>query len=251
MNYLLPYPYTLTITSLLIFTSMCLIIYRNKINWKKYLHGLGFTGALGVAQIHGLENLGNIPAWYFPEGSSFWGAAFGHVYFDDIMFIPACYSVFYFFMYWIRRVPDVVPKKFYIHIVAIAVILEAMLYQVGGHGTMILMVAYTLVPIIFFMAYCVIVKPNINVTHALLTLLFVIVFSSVWELFNAWRQHWVYNVDCNLLGKDGWFFNYKLHVGIFLQYAWSGFVVMYATLTIYGGKNDYNTRLERRKEEDK
>ena len=246
MNYIIPYPYTFTIAYLLISTAICLIVYRNKINWKKYLHGLGFTGVLGVAQIHGLENLGNAPAWVFPEGSSYWGAAFGHVYWDDILFVPACYSVFYFFMFWIRRVPDVVPNKYYIHIIAIALILEALLYQVGGEGTRILMVAYTLTPLLFFIFYCMIKKPNLNVTHALLTLLFVISFSSIWELFNAWRQHWVYNTECDLFGEHGWFFSAKLHVGIFFQYAWSGFVVMYATLIIYGGKNDYSSGPKRR-----
>ena len=246
MNYLIPYPYSFTIAYLLISVIICLIIYRNKINWEKYLHGLGFTGVLGVAQIHGLENLGNEPAWIFPEGSSYWGAAFGHVYWDDILFVPACYSVFYFFMFFIRRVPDVVPKWSYIHIIAIALILEAMLYQVGGEGTRILMVAYTLTPLLLFIFYCLMVRPKLNVTHAILTLLFVVVFSSVWELFNAWRQHWVYNTNCELFGEHGWFLDSKLHVGIFFQYAWSGFVVMYATLTIYGGKNDYSAGLNRR-----
>ncbi len=242
MNYLIPYPYTVTIMSLLTFTVICVAIYRDRINWEKYLHGLLFTGVFGVAQIHGLENLGNTPAWYFPDGSSLWGAAFKHVYWDDILFVPACYSVFYFFMYWMRGVKDIVPKKYYIHIIAIAIILEAMLYQVGGEGTRILMVAYTLIPLLLFIFYVMIKKIQINVTHALLTLLFVIVFSSVWEIFNAWRQHWVYDTSCDLFGEFGWFYGSKLHVGIFFQYAWSGFIVMYSTVTIYGGANGNHSR---------
>ncbi len=239
-NYIIPYPYSITIALLVVCNILLVVSYADKIKWKKYISGMVFTGAFGVAQIHGLENLGSKPAWYFPEGSSYWGSAFGHVYWDDILFVPACYSIFYFFMFLIRRVPDFVPRNSYLFIISVAIVLEALLYQVGGEGTRILMIAYTLTPLLFFMFYCMIAKPSLNVTHAILTLLFVVVFSSVWELFNAWRQHWVYDVECNLYGEHGWFFNYKLHVGIFLQYAWSGFVVMYATLVIYGGKDDYS-----------
>jgi len=239
-EYLIPYPYSVTIAFLVMLNILCVIFFYDKIKWKKYLAGMAFTGAFGVVQIQGLENLGSTPAWYFPEGSSYWGPAFGHVYYDDILFVPACYSIFYFFMFLIRHVPDIVPRSSYLYIISVAVILEAILYQVGGEGTRILMVAYTLVPLLLFIFYCMIKEPSLNVTHALITLFFVVVFGSAWELFNAWRQHWVYDVDCDLLGEHGWFFNYRLHAGIFFQYAWSGFVVMYCTLTIYGGKDDYS-----------
>jgi hypothetical protein len=65
----------------------------------------------------------------------------------------------------------------------------------------------------------------------------------VWELFNAWRQHWVYDTTCNLMGDNGWIMNGKLHVGIFFQYAYSGFVIVYTACTIFDRKklNGYNS----------
>lgn len=236
MDYLLPYPYTITITLLLTVTVSLLVVYRDRIDWFKYLNGLGLSWILGVAEIHDLENNGNVASWFFPEGSAFFGAAWGNVYWEDIFFVPACFSLFYLFMWWIRDIKDVIPKWTYVYWIASAITIEALIFQVAGQGIQNLMIAYTLIPLIFFVNYCQSKKIKINVTHAIVTLFFVGIFSMIWELFNVWRQHWVYDTTCNLMGGNGWFFNGKLHAGIFFQYAYSGFVIVYLSCTIFDRK---------------
>jgi hypothetical protein len=239
VDYLIPYPYTVTIALLLFSTISILIFYRKKINWFKYWNSLGHSWILGVAEIHDLENNGNVESWYFPEGSALLGVAWGKVYWEDIFFVPACFSLFYLFMWWIRDIKDVIPKWTYVYWCSAAVVIEALIFQVAGQGIRNLMIPYTLVPLMLFIFYCIVTKRQINVTHAIVTLLFVAVFSMVWELFNAWRQHWIYNIHCDLMGDNGWFFYGKLHAGIFFQYAYSGFVIVYASCTIFGEKDDY------------
>jgi hypothetical protein len=232
-NYLIAYPYTFTIFSLLTIGVITLILCRKKIDWFKYRNSMLFSFILGVAEIHNLENDGNVESWYFPEGSAWLGVAWGKVYWEDILFVPACFSIFYLFMWWVKRFRfvqnDSLSKKTYPWIICTAVIIEAMIFQVAGKGIENLMIAYTLIPLLVFVFYCVIKKPKLNITHMMTTLFFVAIFSMGWELFNVWRQHWVYNTSCDLMGDRGWLLNGKLHVGIFFQYAYSGFVIVYGS----------------------
>ena len=101
-----------------------------------------------------------------------------------------------------------------------------MIYQIGGKGTRVLMVAYTLIPIIVLILFDFNFK-SINVTHSFLSLLFVGFINCAWELFNSWRRHWIYRTDCELFGSKGWILNNKLHYGIFIQYFISGYIVSY------------------------
>lgn len=239
-EYLIPYPYTVTIVSLLAITTILLIAYRRKIDWFKYWNSLGFAWILGVMEIADLENNGNVPSWIFPDGSALFGVAWGNVYWEDILFVPSCFSLFYLFMWWLWRFDfikkDILPKWTYIYWVFAAIILEAWIFQVAGKGIENLMIAYTLIPLILFVNYCQTTKTKINVTHAITTLFFIGVFSMLWELFNVWRQHWVYLTDCDLMGENGWIMNGKLHLGIFFQYAYSGFVIVYTCVTIFGDR---------------
>ena len=237
IKYLIPYPYTVTIFSLLTIGTITLIICRKKINWYKYTHSILFSFILGVAEIHNLENDGNVESWFFPDGSALLGIAWGKVYWEDILFVPACVSIFYVFMWSIRNVKDTLPKWSYSYLICTAVIIEAMIYQVGGKGIENLMVGYTLVPLLVVVVYCIIKKPKLNITHMVITLFFVAIFSMSWELINMWRQHWIYNTHCDLMGDRGWIFNGKLHVGIFLQYAYSGFVIVYGSWISFDRKN--------------
>lgn len=236
-NYFLPYPYTITILSLLTVGIIALVIFRKKINWYKYSHSILFSTILGVAEIHNLENDGNVPSWIFPDGSALFGVAWDNVYWEDILFVPACFSIFYVFMWSIRNIKDVLPKFTYPYIICFAVIIEALIYQVGGKGIENLMIAYTLIPLLVVAFYCIIVKPKLNITHMMTTLFFVAIFSMVWELLNVYYQWWVYDTNCNLMGNRGWIFNGKLHVGIFLQYAYSGFVIVYGSWIFFDNKN--------------
>ena len=99
------------------------------------------------------------------------------------------------------------------------------------------MIAYTLIPLLVFVICCVIRKPRLNITHMVTTLIFISAFSSSWELLNVWRQWWVYDTLCDLMGNRGWILNKKLHVGIFFQYAISGFVIVYGSGTFFDKNN--------------
>lgn len=235
-TYLTPYPYTITIFTLLILGAIGLVVFRKRIDWYKYLHSLLFSFVLGVAEIHNLENDGNVESWYFPEGSAFLGAAWGNVYWEDILFVPACFTIFYLFMWSIRNIKDFIPESTYPYLICTAVIVEAMIFQVSGKGIENLMIAYTLVPLFIFAAYIFVAKIKVNVTHAIVTLVFVVGFSSIWELINVWLQHWVYNTHCDLMGDRGWILNGKLHVGIFLQYPYTGFVIAYGSRIFFDRK---------------
>jgi hypothetical protein len=228
--YKIKYPYTWTVLTLLTIAITTLIINRDSICNIKYFSFIGFTLLLGLAQLHGLLNLSNSPGWYFPKGSAYLqdiGLKFKNLIAEDVLFIPTCASLFYAFMHIIRDVPDVMNTKPVIIIgLALIIIVEALIYQVGGKGCRILMVGYTLTPI---MALLVIGFDfaTINITHAFLSFLFVSAINCLWELFNAHKRHWIYNTDCELFSKTGWILNKKLHVSIFVQYAISGFIVSY------------------------
>lgn len=235
-TYLVPYPYTITIFMLLMLGAMGLLIFWERIDWYKYLHSIIFSSILGVAEIHNLENDGNVPSWYFPEGAALLGVAWGNVYWEDILFVPACFTIFYLFMWSIRNVDDFIPKSTYSYFILFAVIVEALIFQVSGKGIENLMIGYTLIPLLVFVLYIVVTKRKVNATHAILTLIFVVVFSSVWELVNVWIQTWVYNTHCDLMGDRGWILNGKLHVGIFLQYPYTGFVIVYGSRIFFDKK---------------
>ena len=244
MNYATPYPYTFTIFTLLSITSLFLIAYKNKINWYRYNCGLIFTFIFGVAQIHGCVNVPNIPAWEFPEGSAFFtdiGWGLGKIAFEDLLFIPVCYTLFYGFMFLIRKTPDFLSGHIKITTLLLSsfVIIEALLYQAGGEAAQILILIYTFIPLSFFAIYILKNKVKINSTHVLLSLIFVFFVNCGWELINAWRYHWFYNEYCEIFSRRGFFevFGRKLHISIFIQYAISGFCVMYSSWVIFEKKD--------------
>lgn len=240
IEYLIPFPYTFTIFSLLITGAIILISYRDKINWYKYRNSLFISFILGVAEIHNLENHGNVPSWEFPLGSASLGFAWGYVAWEDILFVPACFTIFYVFMWWIRRFKwiseDCLPAWTYPYLICGGLVSQAMIYQVAGKGIENLMIVYCFLPAAIFTVYCLVKRPKINVTHMVITFVFVSSFSMAWELFNVWRGHWVYNIDCDLMGEHGWFYGGKLHVGIFFQYAISGFVIVYGSSLFFEEK---------------
>jgi len=242
MDYMIPYPYTIQISILLIASAISLFVLRKKISWGRFGACLLFTGLFGIFEIHGLENTGNVPSWYFAEGATYWGKIYKHIYIDDILFVPACFSMFFIFMYLIRNIKDWLPKWSYTTLVALFVIGEGLIYDASGSGIRSLIIVYTFIPLTLFLIYCVVKRPEINVTHAFVTFLFMSIFSSLWEIINVYGQYWIYDTNCDLMGDKGWFFNKKLHVGIFFQYAWSGFIVVYASYIVYGGKYDNTGR---------
>jgi hypothetical protein len=214
-EYLIPVPYTFTIIALIIINAVALYVNRKKINWKKYLSVQAFTFLFGIAQIHGLENLGNVA-------------------------VPCCSSLFYYFMFKIKNVPDFLKNKCLVKYgLLFFVILEALIYQAGGEGCRVLMIAYTLIPLVVLLIIGFDFK-NINITHPFFTLLFCFVINCGWDFANAYLRRWIYDVNCDLLGEHGWFFNDLLHVSIFVQYAVSGFTVMYFSNiyfeSMYGSK---------------
>ena len=238
MNYLIPYPYTVQILVLLIISAVSLFILRKKINWKQYVACLSFTGVFGIFEIHGLENTGNVPSWYFGEGATFCGKIYKNIYVDDILFVFACFSLFFVFMYLIRNIKDVIPRKYYTVLIAMYLIGEGLIFDASNRGIHSLIVIYTFVPLALFVSYCIVKRPKLNITHAVVTFVFMSVFSSIWELVNVYGQYWIYDHECDLMGDNGWFFDGKLHVGIFFQYAWSGFIVCYSSYIVYGEKYD-------------
>lgn len=230
-KYRVLYPYTATISLL---TVINLIVYQVlQPPTQHYLVTLIFTFFFGIAQIHGLENLGNEPAWLFPPKSAYFqdiGLRIKNIVLEDILFIPNCASLFYFFLYATRDIPNIINSRYIVvSSIAILLIIEAIIYQIAGKGTRVLMVAYTLTPICA-LSLCVSLGleiPTINITHCFLSFLFVGSVNCGWELFNAWRGHWIYNTNCDLLDEKGFFLNNKLHIGIFVQYFVSGWIVMY------------------------
>jgi hypothetical protein len=237
MDYLIPIPYTYTI----FFLNIVGILLINKASkskywkWKPFFCSLVFSFVYGLSQIYDLENASNIPAWTFPMEAVLNIYPLSNVAIEDVFFIIGCFNVFYWFLFKTRRIQDYLRrfKKENLVTVVLSVfcILEAMVYQWGGIGAQRLIIGYTVFPVLaFLLAKATIPKfmdQEINITHALLVLCFVVLFSSVWEFLNAWRQHWIYEDGCDLLSKEGWFLNKKLHIAIFFQYPWSGFLVMY------------------------
>lgn len=234
-EYLIPIPYTFTILTLIIINVVALYVNRKSINWKKYLSVQVFTFLFGMGQIHGLENLGNVPAWSFPKGSSLGIYVYKNILLEDVLFVPCCSSLFYYFMFKIRNVPDLIKNKSLIcWPLALSIVIEAMIYQAGGEGCSVLMVAYTLMPIVVLLVIGFNFR-RVNITHALLTLCFCLFINCGWDFINAYLMHWVYDVNCNLFGKHGWFLSNKLHVSIFVQFPISGFTVMYFSNIYFEG----------------
>ena len=71
IKYLIKYPYTVTISVIAALNLITFIYFIDTINYSRLFNTIAFTLLFGIAQIHGLENLGNVPAWFFPKGSSF------------------------------------------------------------------------------------------------------------------------------------------------------------------------------------
>lgn len=239
MNYSIPYPYTITIYSLFLVSVLGVFMSRSKIYWGRYLKGLALTFICGVGQIIFLQNVGNIPAWYYPDGSALgrdwitW--LLPNVCFEDMLFVPVCYTAFYYFMFRIRNVKDN-KRGWLVWVVCAFVTGELIVGYLGGKIASDMILYCAIVPIIgvlIIKGFTPEMIGRINVTHMIYSLAFVIMFTAPWEWFNAWRQHWVYDINCELYGEKGWFFNKKLHVGIFFQYAWSGFIYMYFSWIVF------------------
>ena len=239
MDYIIPIPYTYTIFFLNIIGIFLIGKISKSKHWDKkpYISALIFSFILGLAQIYDLENAGNIPAWIFPKGAVLNIYPLPNVALEDIFFIVGCFNVFYWFMFvtssitdWLRRFKH---QNVVVLVLAVFCVLEAMIYQWGGVGAQRLIIGYTVFPVLAYLIAKVTIPKSmnqvINVTHALTVLTFVVVFSSVWELINAVLRHWIYNKDCELFSQEGWFLGGRLHISIFFQYAWSGFLVMYFT----------------------
>ena len=246
MNYLIPIPYTYTITALNIIGILLINKATKSKDWKTkpYISALIFSFTLGLAQIYDLENAGNVPAWIFPKEAVLNIYPLSNVALEDIFFIIGCFNVFYWFLFATRGMVDYFRrfKKQNVVVLVLATfcVLEAMVYQWGGVGAQRLIIGYTVFPTIaYLLAKSTIpkfMKAEINITHALTVLVFVVLFSSIWELLNAVLRHWIYNKECNLYSKEGWFLGGKLHISIFFQYAWSGFLVMYFTWMFFRPK---------------
>jgi len=212
---------------------------RKKILWSRFLWGLLFTFILGTGEIFLLQNLVSIPAWYYPDGSALgrdWITSFlPNTCFEDILFVPVCFTVFYLFMYLTRNVTDF--ARDHLPFVGCAFVIGiAFTGYIGGRmaGDMI---NYLIIPAIVIYLLMLAWDPErfkkVNITHALSALLFVGVFTTLWEYFNAWRRHWIYDTLCELFGKFGWFHNDLLHVGIILVYTWTGFIICYFSWIVF------------------
>lgn len=229
-NYMIKYPYTVTISLLGIIDIISLIMFKNLINWFHFLTVLAFNTIYGVVQIADLENNGNCAAWFFPRGSSYFqdkGIKFwGNVIIEDVLFVPVCTILFYIFMVVTYDIQDVLRNKYIISYgMAIMMLYVAYLYSFGGLAARNLINAYMAMPLLVLIILGFDFK-SINVTHAIINLIFVTAVSSVWEMFNVWRRHWIYDKKCNLFLARGWFFKKRLHISIFCLYPIGGWIVM-------------------------
>lgn len=233
MNYLILYPYTWTIFILILLSVIGLVRGRHKINWRRYLFSLALAFVCGVSQIVFLQNVGNFPAWFYPDGSAIgrdwitW--LLPNTCFEDVLFVPACFTIFYYFMFRIRNVKDN-KRKWFLVVMCVFVVGELYVGYLGGKIANDMILYCLVIPVIALLAIKMFTPeyiPKVNVTHMMLSLVFIIVFTAPWEYANAIIQFWVYDIRCDLYGENGWFFGKKLHVGIFFQYPWTGFIYMY------------------------
>lgn len=239
-KYLIKYPYTWTIFFLFGLSGAFHYIYWSEINLTKYVLVQSFAFICGLIQIVALENWQNVACWFFPFKSSFFqdkGIKFGNVIVEDILFIPACGSLFYAFMHLTSNITNFLSHPYIITTaILLFFILEIWIYEKAGKGARHLVVMYTICPIITLILLHSIEYINlkeINFTHLVLSYIFVVLFSSVWEILNSWRGHWIYDQECEALSEHGWILNKKLHIGIFVQYAQSGFVFIYTAWELF------------------
>lgn len=241
-EYAFAYPYSWTILTLLLINCAFLVYYRKKIEWDRYLKGLGTCVLLGTIQIHGMENLPNVLCWYFPKGSAFLndiGWKLGNIAFEDILFIPSCYSLFYCWLFYTDHKKwfacDPIGKNIYLRMgfIVAFIIIEAALGQAGGVGCRVLINYYTFPVIAGLVLYCRYRKVKLNITHMFSAFVFVMLINCGWDFVNAELRHWVYVKQCELLSKMGWFYKDRLHIAIFFQYGISGFFIVYACWVIF------------------
>ncbi|MEE9374557.1 MAG: hypothetical protein V3V00_15990 [Saprospiraceae bacterium] len=236
-DYLIQYPYSWQIGFLLLINIVLIIKYKDKIHWKKYRNVMAIAVTWGAVQINALENYTNYPAWYFPDGSSYWGALYGGFYWDDLFFIIVCSSLFYYFCYLTRHIKDTIPSKYYIWMISIFVILEAQLYHYCGNGAKELIIIYTLIPLIVFVFYCLIKEFKPNITQSMVVLCCIAAISVPWDGFAAVFSWWKYDIRSNAFLPREFFFKDRIPLGISPQYTIAGWVVMFSTYVIYGNSS--------------
>jgi len=176
-----------------------LFLSRGKILWSRYLKGLAFTFIMGVGQIVLLQNLGNVPAWYYPDGSALgrdWITfLLPNTCFEDIVFVPVCYSLFYLFMYLIRDVRDF--ARDYLPHVAVGFVIGIFLFGYTGGRMAGDMISYLLLPTLVIYGLIKDWMPNRykkqNITHALLALTFVVVFTALGSCYIYFNWHYFFS----------------------------------------------------------
>ncbi len=179
--------------------------------------------------------MGNIPAWSFDPDSILGIFLFDHVVLEDVLFIPACTNLFYFFCFATRKIPDIFKDNIYFHCTFIVSIICALswLYVTAGKGYEQLHIAFILTPAIAYTLIINYYNIKINFTHAYLMLIFLMAFSNTWEFTNAFKLgHWFYNIACNLLSKAGFMLKGKLHTSISFGYNLAGYIVFYGAMVI-------------------
>jgi hypothetical protein len=223
-------PYTTTMISLVVLNVILLVIYRKKIEWYKYRNTFLFTLIWGVNQIHAMQNGDYIRAWYFPENNWLESLGFKMVYhnvdFQDVIFVIVFFSIFYILMHAIKSIPDVISSTWFKIIIILLLIVESRVYEFGGLSSRILIVSYIILPILILLILN-FDFTRINKTHALLSFCFVVPVACTYDFIGVFFGHWVYNTDCSLFGKFGWFGSDRWHISTFLQYGISGWFVMY------------------------
>lgn len=229
----IPYIYSWQILGFALFNLLALTIYRKKINWGRFLKVNAICMVWGIIQINALENYVNVPAWGFHDGVSYWGTAFGHVYWDDIGFVIVCTPLFYWFLFKTKNIADTIPSSYYIWMVCGFIIIETQLYHVCGQGAKDLILLYTLIPILLFVFYCMIKRHKPNVTQLVKFFVLVNMVSIPWEILSALCGWWYYNPTSEAFNLREFYFRGQIPLGITPQYSISGTVVMYSIWTVF------------------
>ena len=228
--------YTLLILNLLLLNVFLLILYRKRIDWKKFLAVNSFCTPFGTLQLWGLQTLGNVPAWYFLPGTTLNIQVIGKVDIEDIVFIPVCTSLFYFFSFLMKRVPDIMKNNYILHGSFVGIIISLVAYTImtSGIGTLWLILGFGILPFMMFLHIVSKFRIDLNYTHIYLTFLFVCVFGIGWEIVDKFILFmWKYDPNCNLLSKIGFFYKNLFHTAITIAYSIVGWVVFYSSETIF------------------
>jgi len=228
--------YTLTIFLIFSFCIFFLAFFNRKYCRKKLITVNIFCLFSGLVQIWSLETLGNVPAWDFFDGTTL-NIKFGKIYLEDVLFIPACTTLFYCFKYYINRIKDYLRDNYILHLFTIFGLIGVVqwLYSTGGTGARELIVVYSMLPLVIFLHLVDKWRLQLNYTAMYITLGFVCLVGFGWDLLNVTLlKHWFYNTDCNLLSQRGFFFNNLLHTSISIGYNIAGFIFFYSVDTIVG-----------------